>query len=145
MDAGDDLDQRRLAGAVVAEQSHDLARREPEVDVAEDAGRHRTTSRLPQARGAGGGGAVWRGGWRGWPADQTSGPASAGRSPAVGPTADRRHYRICCSHERCDDVDVGLVDEAAAGVDEQTAEPVVAGSGTAARSPRSPAGTAAGR
>ena len=33
--AGDDLDQRRLAGAVVAEQRHDLAAADRETDAAQ--------------------------------------------------------------------------------------------------------------
>ena len=41
--AGEDPDERRLAGAIVAEEAEDLARMDIERDVMEDVDRHRTT------------------------------------------------------------------------------------------------------
>ena len=94
VDAGDDLDQRGLARAVVAEQPDDLAAIEVEVDVVERPGRRRTTCRRAAARGVTLPAAVAAG---------SSGArlASAGRalrSPAAAsPDAGVAvHQRICC-------------------------------------------------
>ena len=51
VDAGDALDQRRLAGAVVADERHHLARAAPRSRRPSAPGRSRTTSRLRGARG----------------------------------------------------------------------------------------------
>ena len=52
VDAGQDLHQRRLAGAVRAEQRHHLARRHDKIDIGRELRRRRTTCRCRASRGA---------------------------------------------------------------------------------------------
>ena len=134
MDAGDDLDQRGLAGAVVAEQADHLAAPEAEVDVLQDAhaaeglGDVRSSRRdNPEPRDAGAASTGTPVSTRGNVAASAGRPALGARRPAV--LAGRWDPALpdLLLHERGDHVDVGLVDEAAARVDEEAAEAVVLG------------------